>query len=393
MGVKYRVQRKSQEDFGVGPGWYNTDTNFYKNKGVTFTKAKQRLDKSSDAESSPGPDRYSTMTVKRIKGGRIGTSSRRKRNEVDSKDLPGPGYYESTSWFENLSKTVNSGTKAGVSFAKSLRLRTTNGSFHTPGPGRYSTNYYSIDSNIKKRTIGIKLKDKFNQTLPGPTDYFNKSTENIQGGTIGRSNRLLTACSEIEPSPHSYSPKLKAIKPRTPRFTFPWSRKEMQIENTPGPCQELKDDEKSQTISRSKLIYGTSSMLSKTKKSTFSLREGPGPARYSTYKDITKSWKPAYSFMNETRKSDNPVQKSELPGPGTYNWIINKKAVQNILFWKANRSILAETMHESPGPGSYNLRNDNYSKKHGNSKILTRLRKMFCTELRHNIKKKTKKKN
>ena len=106
MGVKYRIQRKSYEEFRVGPGWYNTDTNFYRNKGITFTKAKQRFDKSSDIESSPGPDRYSTMTVKRITGGRIGTSSRRKRNEIDEKELPGPGSYESQSLFEANNQTT-----------------------------------------------------------------------------------------------------------------------------------------------------------------------------------------------------------------------------------------------------------------------------------------------
>ena len=167
----------------------------------------------------------------------------------------------------------------------------------------------------------------------------------------------------------------------------------INIESTPGPCPELKEDENSQAVSQHDNIQGTSSMLTKTKKSTLSLREGPGPAKYNPGQNYTKIWKPAYSFANEVRKSDKPIEKSDWPGPGTYNWLINKKGVQNILFWKANRSILVDKIYESPGPGSYNLRNDNYMKTYGNSKILNRLKNMFWSELRHNAKRKFKKKN
>ena len=45
---------------------------------------------------------------------------------------------------------------------------------------------------FENKTIGIKYKERFNQTLPGPTDYLNLNVDHAKGGTIGRSKRLLT---------------------------------------------------------------------------------------------------------------------------------------------------------------------------------------------------------
>jgi hypothetical protein len=83
-------------DEPVGPASYNTQTNFYNQTGISFTKDKQRLDSSLGSRKNPGPDRYFNLDRKKIKGGVIGTT--KHLNEKIAIELtPGPGSYETLS--------------------------------------------------------------------------------------------------------------------------------------------------------------------------------------------------------------------------------------------------------------------------------------------------------
>lgn len=325
--------------------------------------------------------------LNRIRGGRIGTSQRRDRSET--KDLPGPGAYNSKSCFYTLNKSMKDGIKSGISFTKSTRMGSTiGGNTSNPGPGRYSVANHSIGKNKRKLTIGVKLKHELNKTLPGPADYQTRTPMRIKGGRIGTTKRLFNLKRENDPSPHSYSPDVQTVKPKTPRFTFPSGRKKLIIEDTPGPSHYLAEKSYQSLIITPKLSKGTSSMLSRTKKSTLQLREGPGPLNYNPSVSFVRSSKPAFSIKKELRDSSGSIKKTNDPGPASYNTTMSKKAVQNILFERATRSVMGEDKLHTPGPGTYNLRRTELEVKGKNSKVLKRLRKMFCSKLRKNIKKK-----
>ena len=132
-------------------------------------------------------------------------------------------------------------------------------------------------------------------------------------------------------------------------------------------------------------------MLTKTKKSTLSIREGPGPERYYLNNLSTLPAKPSFSVTRERRATDKPLASGNLPGPGSYNTLLNQTAVQNILFGKARRSVADADLKDTPGPGTYNVRTYLEPEKHNkrkHSKVLKRLRNMFCKQLRHGSKKK-----
>lgn len=325
MGVKYRLMTSHGIEHSPSPASYNTLTNFYKSTGISFTKSKRR-DGSVEEKSRPGPNRYSTLSGKKIKGGRFSTS-KRERNEAQLQTLPGPGSYETSSCFGSDKKKKRRCT------IKSVRnqLMKTNVSFDTPGPGNYSINQSSFDK-IRGITMGVKPESKLNQTLPGPADYNNTSPKTLKGGKIGTSNRLLSFKAYIDPSPQSYTPSYSSIKRKTPRFTIPSSRKPIKITETPGPCpplQTLKKQLKSSLVGSNR--NGTSCMLSRTKKSTLSIREGPGPSQYFPISDTVLPTKHAFSMRKESKESQSPVRKFNEPGPGSYE---NRRRghVQNILF-------------------------------------------------------------
>jgi len=104
----------------------------------------------------------------------------------------------------------------------------------TPGPGRYSTAKSTLRLD-KKFTMKKKYNQRLNQTLPGPADY-SLNDEKIKGGRIGKTKRIFGAKKSIDPSPGSYTPIYRHIKKRTPRYSFPSSRKPIIIEQTPGPA-------------------------------------------------------------------------------------------------------------------------------------------------------------
>ena len=227
IGMKYRTQYGSREGFGVGPAAYNTRTDFNKTRGISFTKDIQRRDDSAEAVNRPGPSQYSVQTPKKIRGGKFGTSKRR-REELALASVPGPGAYETISSFQTTGRSCKSGLKT----ARSKDIKTY--AIETPGPGQYTLPTSAI--SLKRGcTMGVKIKENLNRTLPGPADYVSESPKRHKGGRIGTAKRLLNAKSFLEPSPQSYSPKLKFVKPNTPKFKFPSSRKAILIDETPGP--------------------------------------------------------------------------------------------------------------------------------------------------------------
>jgi len=119
-------------------------------------------------------------------------------------------------------------------------------------------------------------------------------------------------------------------------------------------------------------------MLTRTKKSTLFIQEGPGPNKYDTLQANVLPDKPKYSVKRELRAIGGMIKKNNQPGPASYNQFSIKKKCQNILFNKASRSMFANTSTNTPGVGSYNLRTNLLSSKIiKNSSGLKRIRKMF----------------
>lgn len=68
IGEKYRVKSGEGEIFDVGPASYNTQTYFYKDRGVSFTKSRQRPETGKESSRLPGPNNYSSLSAKKVKG-------------------------------------------------------------------------------------------------------------------------------------------------------------------------------------------------------------------------------------------------------------------------------------------------------------------------------------
>ena len=75
------------------------------------------------------------------------------------------------------------------------------------------------------------------------------------------------------------------------------------LELTPGPGSYnlYNSDEKYKSMTPQN-TRGTSSMISQTKKSTLSLREGPGPTRYNPDVRVVKNNNPAFSISRQRRE-------------------------------------------------------------------------------------------
>jgi len=68
MAAKFRQKSDEKDYYNAGPASYNTQTNFYKNRGVSFTKSKQRPDTSNETNRAPGSKGNQFLLAKKIKG-------------------------------------------------------------------------------------------------------------------------------------------------------------------------------------------------------------------------------------------------------------------------------------------------------------------------------------
>lgn len=204
--------------------------------------------------------------------------------------MPGPGSYETSSCFETFHKNVHRSSQRfhkrnSLKNTSNIRIETSRGnrthhdSFETPGPGKYTINSSSL-SRTRGITMAKKYEKRNTQTLPGPADYENLTSKSLKGGKIGNAKRLLMLREAFGPSPQSYHAEKNTTRKSHPKFTFPSSRKAIVIEDSPGPAPVLVKEIFNSRYKTPKLKPGTSSMLSRTKKSTLSIREGPGPGKY-----------------------------------------------------------------------------------------------------------------
>ena len=92
MGAKFRLSSESKNIFEVSPASYNTQTHFY-NRGISFTKSKQRPETSKEYSRAPGPNKYVAMTDKKVcRGGSFAKA--KKINKLTIESQIGPGSYE-----------------------------------------------------------------------------------------------------------------------------------------------------------------------------------------------------------------------------------------------------------------------------------------------------------
>jgi len=125
---------------------------------------------------------------------------------------------------------------------------------------------------------------------------------------------------------------IELLENRTPRHQFPSSRKPLIIEETPGPAELTVKDIFNDKFQKEKLSRGTSSMLTRTNKSTLTIREGPGPNKYITTQESILPSRPSFSIMKASRQSGSIFNNSFVPGPGDYDNKFSRKSVQNIIF-------------------------------------------------------------
>lgn len=148
----------------------------------------------------------------------------------------------------------------GITMAKAARK--TFNIQNYPGPGRYSISTNSFDNPKKGVKFGVKVKQKLNQTLPGPADYINLTPKRIRGGRIGTCKRIIGLNQSTDPSSQSYTPQFDFVKKKTPRYSFPSSRKKRKIEESPGPCQPYRDDRVSSVTPKPVPTFGRGKKVS-----------------------------------------------------------------------------------------------------------------------------------
>ena len=256
------------------------------------------------------------------------------RKSLDKTAFLGPGSYNPISQY----------TAPNYSMRKSTNIK--NNASDVPGPGEYnadrSLDYLSPKLSKSISTSLVELQSGIPRDVPGPGTYNPKLWDRIIGGT-----KLM------KQSVVPFKPKEKtfiAKNTETPMHhikmdTFTRAEREplSPTTNTPGPGSYIKVNTEWQNDS--KLLVNKDSC-------TFGMRSGklttlnnnPGPGKYydplvpkglyysigrSKREDLyqipycdnyyaTKDRYPNYSSRFGTEKRDMEIQKSDYPGPGSY---------------------------------------------------------------------------
>jgi hypothetical protein len=285
--------------------------------------------------STPGPSNYNASN----KYNNLSSTKKAPSYSIHGKNysktnfnLPGPGQYELNQ--KNIKPQGHADSKAKREYTMSSSnyvstLNTTEGlNTNTPGPGRYLSEYQTIQKNADKKGFVIgKDKRKLTQTNSntcGPGDYLNEknmTTFKSRGMayTLNKAKRPELYCDTINttcttPGPGRYSLTNEATTGKSKGISFGLKTTISTFE-TPGPGQYDNDikncgpDQIKHKFNNSKNRDPSLYLIGPTT---------PGPGRYNNSSKMISSPKNCKSIKigNESRFKS---EKCVTPGPGEYN--------------------------------------------------------------------------
>ena len=360
-GPKYSMAIKPQKIFDEfitpGPAEYNpSDLNEKKN----FSFGLKYKDKPK--EMTPGPGNYNIRTEKDLKVPSTIFGYEKKLDSGNMNKSPGPGRY-------NCDINTTNVQHPKYSFGREKRLSDNNND--NPGPGSYKHKEY-VGKEGKKISMGLKLKSKSMEYIPGPGQYktnnYNSVLKKLPDIKIGTAQRFSTSNLFSEnPGPGQYNDEdmVKYIKLKKPSWKIGTSlRKPLSdITDSPGPGRY--------NISKN-IGEGVPQYSMRTKDKEVGNRFiTPGPGRYNNGELNNFKHYPSWKIGTSTRDDSlKKVVREGFPGPGTYQYY-DKHLLSAPKYGFGTQKRYKDKYNDNPGPGSYHIpcsiiEVNNYTREQGN---------------------------
>lgn len=290
-GPKFSINgriRLIQKQQAPGPGDYDPKTQLLdKIFTHSFTKEPRLVQNIKEKEYSPGPGSYNVAQGEYKSGVKFGNEARAK-SAISI--VPGPGTYCLPNLQDNKGFSIS-----GKVIVKEVEK--------SPGPGNYL-----IKPNLEDKSYSIGRSPRFNYTdnmVPGPGAYNENIPKPNTNLIIGRSKRDSPTKPDSSPGPGTYQTPTKL--PEGPSYTIRPKTETKPPDSSPGPgCYTVPKTEKAKSP-----IFGSE------KKCFTKYDQNPGPGQYSTPDPVYSKW----PFGSEAKLK---YLKSEVPGPGSYNYPLYK---------------------------------------------------------------------
>ena len=343
-GPSYSMASKPSKIFEQiitpGPAEYNP-LNLDKKSSYTF--GHKYKDKAKDM--TPGPGNYNIRTEKDLTVPSSIFGRDKKLDSGDTNKSPGPAQY---------SGDINTTNVRHPKYSFGKEKRVTDKINDNPGPGNYKHKEYTGKEG-KKISMGLKLKSKSMEYIPGPgqykTDNYNPILKKLPDIKIGTEKRFSTSNLFADnPGPGQYNNDyVKYVKLQKPSWKIGTSlRKPLNdIIDTPGPGEY----NISQNIGEGKPKY---SMRIKDKDSGKRFIT-PGPGRYNNDELHTFKHYPSWKIGTSQRDDSLKRQIREgFPGVGTYQYL-NKHLLSAPKYAFGKQKRYKDKYNDNPGPGSYHI--------------------------------------
>jgi len=289
------------------------------------------------------PTKYQTVVFDNSDKKGFNSQSRRFNYNYDLTDVPGPGRYKMKKGFERCSASYSKkGTGSFASTSSRVARRPLSNNI---GPDACTYTLPTFLSNNNK-----------NQSTNG-TSSFASPIANMRGDYLARKNFFA-------PAPNTYFQNLTQMKRNEKNFPhkpFNSTGKRISSSNSkiiknPSPCHY--NIRESTTKCKSPIL--TSMFASTTKRSHFVTNSNlPGPADYRPEQPVTevpnKLIMPRKHYLAISApaiKLPENVRK-EIPGPGHYQLVQNNQNKKMTSAFVSNTSRWTQGHENSPGPAKY----------------------------------------
>ena len=344
-GPKYSMAVKPQklldEVITPGPAEYSPSNLNEKNNFSFGLKYKDKA-----KEMTPGPGNYNIRTEKDLKVPSTIFGYEKKLNSGNMNKSPGPGRY-------NCDINTTNIQHPKYSFGREKRISDNNND--NPGPGSYKHKEY-VGKEGKKISMGLKLKSKSMEYIPGPGQYktnnYNIVLKKLPDIKIGTAQRFSTSnLFSDNPGPGQYNDAdmVKYIKLKKPTWKIGTSlRKPLSdVGDSPGPGRY--------DISKH-IGEGAPQYSMRTKDKEVGKRFiTPGPGRYNNGELNNFKHYPSWKIGTSTRDDSlKKVVREGFPGPGTYQYY-DKHLLSAPKYGFGTQKRYKDQYNDNPGPGSYHI--------------------------------------
>ena len=381
-----------------GPGQYNIPSKFVESAKFSFGIKHKDLNSSVLSDKAPGPGYYSPDKLKK-NDAKFSFGIKSNIELRNSRDLPGPGKYNNTSF---LSETHGVGAFGTDKKLKDFMSKTL---MSNPGPGAYNSTNDKAVSRVKRdptTKFGTSLRISENKTAlanPGPGSYTIDRDLGAYAPKYSLSPKRESDITRVKkiPGPGSYNPNNSITVKASPGIRFGRSqrisvdvgksnRKKLDKNNNlPGPfdtARPIIDDHKDfnsrrknspsvgfgsstrPNLTRPKDIpgpgeYALPSLISEgpgfkmgVRVNTKKASEVPGPGQYEPSIDLLRKSMPKFGMGSSPRYPSSKTDK--LPGPGSYDsQAVRKLNPKAYKFGSEARE--RRVIDNGPGPGSYKI--------------------------------------